>query len=193
MRCPFPHLFAALLCVSCQIACSDENGESLNELEDQVAILVNRLGHEQYELREQAHQELLDLGEDILPVLENISQPADLEVRWRIRSVIKTFRRDPLVGTQWYIEYTSKVSVKNKTIEFLENGTFRYVGSAQSTPENETWDPETEDGVIRFYFNNKYSTYEGRRTDNRTMVGKSQNIKGKSWTWRATLVNPPKN
>ncbi len=193
MRCPVPHLFVALLCVSCQIACSDENGESPRELEDQVAGLIQQLGHEQYELREQAHLELLDLGEDVLPVLENLSQPNDLEVRWRIRSVIKRFRRDPLVGTQWYIEYTSKVSVKNKTIEFLENGTFRYVGSPQSTPENETWDPETDDGVIRFYFNNKYSTYEGRRTDNRTMVGKSQNIKGKSWTWRATLVEPPKN
>jgi hypothetical protein len=107
--------------------------------------------------------------------------------------VIKRFRRDPLVGTQWHIEYTSKVSVKNKTIEFLENGTFRYVGSPQSTPENETWESETVDGIIRFYFNNKYSTYEGRRTDNRTMIGKSQNIKGKSWTWRATMVNPPKN
>lgn len=189
MRFCVPQLILAFVSLFSQTTWSEEAPESPRDLNDQVADLVARLGHEQYELREQAHLELLKFGEEVLPVLENLGEPEDLEVRWRIRSVIKTFRRDPLVGTHWFIEYTSKVNVKNKTIEFLENGTFRYVGSPQTTPENETWDAETDDGVIRFYFNNKYSTYEGRRVDNRTMVGESKNVKGKTWTWRATMVN----
>jgi hypothetical protein len=105
----------------------------------------------------------------------------------------RPLRHDSLVGTRWFIEDTSETDTHNKTIEFLENGNVRLFNdpgdrSPDDTPDNDMWEPTTHDGVIRFHFNNKYVTYEGRRIDNRTIVGESRNVKGQSWTWRATLV-----
>lgn len=183
-----PTFFIAVIGIPCPVAFSEDGPSTPSKFVDRVNHLVAHLGHPQYEQREQAHRKLLELGEDVLPVLEKLDQPGDLEVRWRLRSVIKKFRRDPLVGTQWRIEATSKANVRSKTIEFLPDGKFRVVQGARSTPDDETWEPESEQGIIRFHFNNKYATYEGRRVDNRTMIGESHNIKGKTWTWRATLV-----
>lgn len=185
------NLIIALVGVSHQLFGAADAADIVTASDDRVAGLVTLLGHDEYQVRERAHTELLSLGKDALPVLQNLGEPADFEARWRLRSVIKKFRRDPLIGTQWALEYTSKVNVRNKTIEFLQGGKFRVVKGVQSTPDDETWEPADQDGVIRFYFNNKYSTYEGRRVDNRTMIGKSHNIKGKTWTWRATMVDPP--
>lgn len=189
----FKKLLFAAIGVSCQVASSEDEFSTPPEPVGRIVHLVAQLGDEHYEVRERAHQQLIELGKDVLPALENLGEFDDLETRWRLRSVIKRLRRRPLVGTQWRIEATSKVNVKSKTIEFLADGKFRVVRGTQPTPEDETWDPVTEDGTIRFYFNNKYATYEGRRINNHTIVGESHNIQGETWTWRATLVKVPEN
>ena len=76
-------------------------------------------------------------------------------------------------------------------IEFMEDGTFRTVDKPQPTPDDETWDEpqfHPKGDLVRFHFNDKHSTYKGHRVDQKTIIGRSENIKGVTWTWRATLV-----
>lgn len=183
---------AVLLLMSAQRAHSENSPGESGELKSGVVELVQQLGDDQYQVRQRAEKMLLAKGKEILPLLEKLGEPGDPEAGIRYRRVLNSFRIHPLQGTKWFVVHTSKVSVKDMTIEFVEGGKFRCLDSPQQSPENETWDePEAHpDGeIIRFHFNDKYSTYQGHRVDSRTIVGTSKNIKGVTWTWRATLVD----
>ncbi|MHC4550264.1 MAG: HEAT repeat domain-containing protein [Planctomycetota bacterium] len=57
-----------------------------------VDDLVAKLGHDDYEVRESATQQLIDLGEKAVPALEKALQSEDLEVRLRAGRALRAIR-----------------------------------------------------------------------------------------------------
>jgi hypothetical protein len=56
------------------------------------AELVRKLGHDDYVVREQATQDLIEMGEDAIPALEKALQSDDLEVRLRAGRALRAIR-----------------------------------------------------------------------------------------------------
>lgn len=180
-----------LLTALAPLAVAERGDQKTGNLDLKIASLVEQLGSDRFQERAEAQRELLEMDKEILPILERIDEPEDLEARIRFRKILNWMRTLPLLGTRWKVEHTSDVGVQDMVIEFMEDGMFRTVDKAQPTPENETWDEplfHPSGDLIRFHFNDKYSTYEGHRVDQKTIVGSSENIKGVTWTWRATLI-----
>lgn len=81
-----------------------------------------------------------------------------------------------LEGTTWV--FTSKD--KTYTVTFEKNGKLSSTHPNDNTPNNDTW---VQDGmVLRFYFNNKYSTYTGKFVKANLIKGTATSKAGK-WTW----------
>jgi len=56
-----------------------------------VSQLIRQLGHEDYDLREAASRELIEIGEPALPELQSAAATnADPEVRWRAEQIAQT-------------------------------------------------------------------------------------------------------
>lgn len=156
---------------------------------DVVSNLAQQLGSEQYRQREEAQVALLEFGEPVLPLIESLDLPSDPEVSWRVKSIVRKLRRDPLIGTSWYLVCSGDVKLNPQTITLLDNGRFNTTGPSKQTPHNDAWETADADaGLIRIYFNDKYATYEGQQTSNHLISGTATNIKGKQWTWSATRV-----
>jgi hypothetical protein len=193
-----------LLMAACASGQTDEAAPAQVPLDD-VRALVGQLGSDQFHLREQAQAKLLDLGEGLLPLLEQLDPPTDNEVKWRLHFVrrhLEQLRRrreaGPMVGTRWHVTFSDEVkathSLREKTLTFNDDFTFSYAGPNDN--RDETWEPVDADGVFRFHYNEKYATYEGRFVDGDTMQGTAHNKNGRSWTWTAKRVgeaDPPPN
>jgi hypothetical protein len=59
------------------------------ELEKKVAGLIEKLGAESFETREQATEELIKIGEPATSQLKKASENEDAEVRWRAQSILE--------------------------------------------------------------------------------------------------------
>lgn len=59
-----------------------------------IAALIKRLGHDDYKIRQKAHEEMLEIGWPALPTLREASRSADdLEVACRLRVIISTLEK----------------------------------------------------------------------------------------------------
>ncbi len=72
-------------------------------------------------------------------------------------------------------------------ITFLENGKLSTTHPNDKTPENDSWEQTGE--TVKFYFNNKFSNYEGKIVGQNLMTGTAKNTKNKTWNWKATRMN----
>lgn len=73
-------------------------------------------------------------------------------------------------------------------IEFLSNGTLRTQHPNDRTPNNDVW--EQNNGKVYFYFNDKYSVYQGVFSGNDIISGTAKSKTGVSWDWKAVRVKP---
>jgi len=86
-----------------------------------------------------------------------------------------------LVGTKWhYVDDDWEYD-----IEFRTGGKLHSTHSNDKTPDNDTW--EQQGMIVRFYFNNGFSTYEGKLSGDRLMFGTAKSSHG-SWNWKATRI-----
>ncbi|MEY4768481.1 MAG: hypothetical protein RL637_1120 [Pseudomonadota bacterium] len=88
-----------------------------------------------------------------------------------------------LVGTKWH--YTDKQW--NYDIEFAENGVLHSRHPNDKTPDNDTWEQDRD--TVKFYYNNKFSQYQGVLSGANVMSGTAKNTKGNTWEWSATRVD----
>jgi outer membrane biogenesis lipoprotein LolB len=72
-------------------------------------------------------------------------------------------------------------------ITFTANGVLRTTHPNDKTPDNDTW--EQDGAVVKFYYNNKFSRYQGNIMGRNLMSGTATNSKNKTWTWKATRVD----
>jgi outer membrane biogenesis lipoprotein LolB len=88
-----------------------------------------------------------------------------------------------LAGTKW--RYSDKDWQYD--LEFSPNGTLYTTHPNDKSKGNDTWEQNGE--TVRFYYNNKFSTYTGSFSDNRTMSGTASNKNGANWDWKATRAD----
>jgi hypothetical protein len=72
-------------------------------------------------------------------------------------------------------------------ITFMPNGVLQSRHPHDKTPNDDAW--EQNGTEVRFYFNNKYSRYQGTMAGHNLMSGTATNKRNKSWTWKATRVD----
>ncbi len=189
---PLWMISVVLLIIAPAFSRADENaGAPGPDLSSRVRSLVAQLGDPRYQIREAAQRELSEMKEEVMPILEAIPVPSDLEIQWRLNLVrwqLKWRRSgsSSIQGTRWFISFPNgDTNLKPHVIQFQANGKFLDPKSSK-TPDDETW--EYAQGMIRFHYNNKFSTYVGKRISTEKMAGTAHNVKGKSWTWELTLV-----
>jgi hypothetical protein len=68
-------------------------------------------------------------------------------------------------------------------MEFLSNGTLRTEHPNDKTPNNDTW--KQQDGKVYFYFNDKYSAYQGNFSGSNMISGSAKSKTGVMWNWKA--------
>ncbi len=89
----------------------------------------------------------------------------------------------PLIsGTKWHYMDTDW----EYDIEFLSDGTLRTQHPNDNSPNNDTWEQSGE--KVYFYFNNKYSIYDGSFSGNNIISGTAESEKGAVWNWKATRI-----
>ncbi len=94
----------------------------------------------------------------------------------------------PLVSnTKWHYMDTDW----EYDIEFLPNGMLRTKHPNDRTPNNDTWKQSGD--KVYFYFNDKYSTYEGTFSGSNIISGTAESKTGAIWNWKATRVEPNYN
>jgi hypothetical protein len=94
----------------------------------------------------------------------------------------------PLVSnTKWHYMDTDW----EYDMEFLSNGTLRTEHPNDRTPNNDTWKQSGD--KVYFYFNDKYSTYEGSFSGNNIISGTAESKTGAIWNWKAVRVEPNYN
>jgi outer membrane biogenesis lipoprotein LolB len=87
-----------------------------------------------------------------------------------------------LLGSKWH--YADEQWEYD--IEFAANGVMHTTHPNDKTTDNDSWE---QDGVkVKFYFNNKFSQYQGTLSGNNAMSGTASNSKSDNWTWKATRV-----
>jgi HEAT repeat protein len=64
------------------------------ETQAHVQAMIVQLGHESFELREEASAELVSMGPGAAGLLRGAARHPDLEVRWRARQALDDIRRD---------------------------------------------------------------------------------------------------
>jgi hypothetical protein len=87
-----------------------------------------------------------------------------------------------LAGSKWH--YTDKQWQYD--IEFADNGVLHCKKPNDKTPDNDSWEQDRE--TVRFYYNNKFSQYQGVLSGRNLMSGTAKNIRGNTWEWSATRV-----
>lgn len=88
-----------------------------------------------------------------------------------------------LTGSRWhYIDQQWEYD-----ITFMPNGVLQSRHPHDKTRNDDTWQQNGK--VVKFYFNNKYSRYQGVLAGQNLMSGTASNQRGKSWTWKATRVD----
>ncbi|MDQ7090698.1 MAG: hypothetical protein Q9M50_08645 [Methylococcales bacterium] len=94
----------------------------------------------------------------------------------------------PLVSnTKWHYMDTDW----EYDMEFISNGTLRTKHPNDKTPNNDTWRQSGE--KVYFYFNNKYSTYQGSFSGDNIISGTAESKTGAVWNWKAVRVDEPTN
>jgi hypothetical protein len=89
-----------------------------------------------------------------------------------------------LIGTRWLIIYNdSVVGHLEYYLIFHENGRLESTYTNDTTPNNDTWEMKGEQIILSI--NDGYAIYTGKFTDNDTIIGTAENIKGISWDWIA--------
>jgi outer membrane biogenesis lipoprotein LolB len=84
-----------------------------------------------------------------------------------------------LTGSKWH--YTD--ADWQYDIEFAGGGVLRTTHPNDKSKDNDTW--EQDGNTVNFYFNNKFSTYNGTLSGNQ-LSGSASNKNGAKWTWKAT-------
>ncbi len=72
-------------------------------------------------------------------------------------------------------------------LEFRADGVLYSHHPNDKTKDNDSW--EQDGNTVRFYYNDKFSTYTGTLSGNNLMSGKASNTKGASWNWKATRAD----
>ena len=67
--------------------------------QEEVVVLILKLGHEEYAVREAATAKLIELGEKAVPALEDALKSSDLEVRMRAGRALRAIRTKE--GVPW--------------------------------------------------------------------------------------------
>jgi len=86
-----------------------------------------------------------------------------------------------LLNSTW--QYSDSDNDRNYNITFARKGKLKSTHPNDVTPDNDTWEQNGEN--VRFFFNNKYATYEGKFYGKDTIKGSANN---KLNTWSFLLV-----
>ncbi|MFH1227490.1 MAG: hypothetical protein V1701_06260 [Planctomycetota bacterium] len=82
------HLISNKISIECR---GNETQESTPELQAKIAKLIQQLGDDKFETREAAQNELLALGEIIIPELAQALQNADMQIKMSAQLILKSF------------------------------------------------------------------------------------------------------
>jgi hypothetical protein len=75
-----------------QLAATDEKPPDLTpELKERVTALITKLGHDDFDTREKAQSDLIEIGEPALGQLREALKSEDAEVRMRAKAVLEAF------------------------------------------------------------------------------------------------------
>jgi len=85
-----------------------------------------------------------------------------------------------LTDTRW----TYKDDDMTYEITFKKNGVLKTTHPNDVTPNNDTWEQSGDN--VTFWYNDKYSTYKGKRNGN-TITGTGKNT-NESWKFTMTLI-----
>jgi hypothetical protein len=96
-------------------------------LEQHVRRLVEDLGDPSHRRRETAHKKLIDAGEKILPILDKLAPPQDLEVRVRLARIRERLtRRDVVLAMDPKVEFVEdskqQMPVLRGRFHLVQNG-----------------------------------------------------------------------
>lgn len=72
-------------------------------------------------------------------------------------------------------------------IEFADSGVLLTTHPNDKTKNNDSW--EQNGSNVTFYFNNKFSQYNGTVSGDNLMSGTATNTKGASWNWKASRAD----
>ena len=67
-------------------------GTVCTESEERIDALVHQLGDVEFQMRQAASQELVNIGEPALPALRKATSDADPEIRWRAAEAVRAVR-----------------------------------------------------------------------------------------------------
>ena len=92
---------------------------------------------------------------------------------------------EDLIGSRWEIAVNEPSGVHMEYyLIFHENGVLETTHPNDKTYDNDTWELDGEEIVIRF--NDGYAVYRGTFSDRDTMAGTATNKVGESWEWTAS-------
>jgi hypothetical protein len=88
-----------------------------------------------------------------------------------------------LAGSKWHYSDNDW----QYDIEFRSNGALYSSHPNDKSKDNDSW--EQEGNTVRFYYNNKFSSYTGSLSGNNLMSGTATNKNGVKWNWKATRAD----
>lgn len=96
-----------------------------------------------------------------------------------------------LSDSSWAFTTNINGHIKQKTFKFMPDGILKYIIPKQDKETSKKlisrW--QQEGNNIRISFNNDYSIYLGSIESDILMTGKSTNINGSNWIWKAEIVD----
>ena len=87
-----------------------------------------------------------------------------------------------LVGSKWH--YVDKEWQYD--IEFAANNVLITTHPKDKTKNNDSWEQDGDN--VHFYFNNKFSHFQGVLSGDKQMLGIATNKKDSTWSWKATRI-----
>jgi hypothetical protein len=84
-------------------------------------------------------------------------------------------------NTVWILKYEINGTKQNYEVHFLGNNKFVYNEQNDISPDNDFWEQNGDNVIIRI--NDSYSVYTGRLISIDRIVGTAKNIQGVSWNF----------
>jgi hypothetical protein len=87
-------LAATMVWVCTPVVKAQDKAKPERELsEAQIKNLIEQLGADEYEAREEATMKLIELGEKVVPYLEQATKSDDPEIAWRCRRILRAIKK----------------------------------------------------------------------------------------------------